>query len=73
MEGDVLTWVSERNVGGSCSCCCFVCRAKPDDPVVSTHPVLNAIGHKYNKTAAQVCFASVCTVLERLRRYDSQL
>ena len=33
----------------------LVCRAKPEDPVVSTHPILTAIGSKYNKTASQVC------------------
>jgi len=32
-----------------------VCRAKPDEPSVATHPVLNAIASKYSKTASQVC------------------
>jgi len=63
VTGDVLC-VSVRSVGGQSVCCCCVCRAKPDDPVVSTHPVLNAIGQRYNKTAAQVCIACLCTVLE---------
>ena len=33
---------------------CIICRAKPEEPDLATHPVLNAIGSKYNKTAAQV-------------------
>lgn len=31
-----------------------MCRAAPDEPVVTTHPILNAIASKHNKTAGQV-------------------
>jgi len=31
-----------------------MCRALPEEPVLATHPVLNAIASKHNKTPAQV-------------------
>jgi len=33
---------------------CAHCRAMPNDPVVMTHPVLNAVASRHNKTPAQV-------------------